>query len=312
MDRTREALIQAGLDLFAEQGLDAPSLDVICERAGFTRGAFYVHFEDRDTFIDAVMERVGIPLLDEVLGSDEDGAPKDMAETAARFLSAVASGAYPLTRKHGPKPHQLLDACARSEKVRARYVSLIELSVRRLTAILDRSQAAGLVRSDVPADAVAWIALAAIVGAQSLLELRALKDMSPAATAFLTLVTSAGAPAPTTEQPTAADLLSSYAVLHARLVKGASPAAAKALADLFAEDAELIVEPSPFGPIRGRSAIEAAFVVTPPAASFKLGDIIARGKSRARAPFTAGKARGELELRAEAGRILALVISPLP
>ncbi len=45
--RTRDALIQAGLELFTEQGLDVPSLDAICDRAGFTRGAFYVHFADR-------------------------------------------------------------------------------------------------------------------------------------------------------------------------------------------------------------------------------------------------------------------------
>src|SRR4051812_40727719 len=57
--RTREALVEAGIALFAEQGLDGPSLDAICERAGFTRGAFYVHFRDRDELLQAVMERVG-------------------------------------------------------------------------------------------------------------------------------------------------------------------------------------------------------------------------------------------------------------
>src|SRR5262252_1452795 len=53
MQRTREALIQAGIELFAEKGLDAPSLDEICDRAGYTRGAFYVHFADRDEFVVA-------------------------------------------------------------------------------------------------------------------------------------------------------------------------------------------------------------------------------------------------------------------
>src|SRR5262245_37416602 len=42
---TREALLRAGMEMFAEQGLDAPSLDALCARAGFTRGAFYVHFK---------------------------------------------------------------------------------------------------------------------------------------------------------------------------------------------------------------------------------------------------------------------------
>src|SRR4051812_23309480 len=34
---TRAALIEAGVALIAEQGLDVPSLDAICDRAGYTR-----------------------------------------------------------------------------------------------------------------------------------------------------------------------------------------------------------------------------------------------------------------------------------
>ena len=43
---TRSALIRAALKLFHEEGFDGPSLDAICARAGYTRGAFYVHFKD--------------------------------------------------------------------------------------------------------------------------------------------------------------------------------------------------------------------------------------------------------------------------
>ena len=48
---TREALLQAAMAEFAEKGLDLPSLDAICARAGFTRGAFYVHFRDREELV---------------------------------------------------------------------------------------------------------------------------------------------------------------------------------------------------------------------------------------------------------------------
>src|SRR5262245_31791802 len=80
---TREALILAGIAELAEKGLDEPSLDAICARAGFTRGAFYVHFEDRDDFIAAVMERVLGGLLDAIIatGSREH----DLAQTVTRF-----------------------------------------------------------------------------------------------------------------------------------------------------------------------------------------------------------------------------------
>src|SRR4249919_2412241 len=70
---TREALIAAGVAAFAEEGIDAPSLDSICARAGYTRGAFYVHFKDRDDFLIAVMERAIGGFLDALTPSGEAG-----------------------------------------------------------------------------------------------------------------------------------------------------------------------------------------------------------------------------------------------
>ncbi|AKF11725.1 TetR/AcrR family transcriptional regulator [Sandaracinus amylolyticus] len=183
---TREALIRAGIELFASEGLDAPSLDAICARAGKTRGAFYVHFPDRDAFLAAVMERVGLPFLDVVLGSDD--TPPTLTTVVQRFLVAVASGEYPLTAKDGVRPHQLLDACARSEPVRARYVALIESSIARLAAIVARGQDEKTLRDDVRPEDAAAILLAAVVGAQTLMELRASVDLGPAAAAMLAML----------------------------------------------------------------------------------------------------------------------------
>ena len=187
MAETREKLIRAGAELFGKHGLDAPSLDEICERAGYTRGAFYVHFEDRDAFLVAVMEREGLPFLDTVLGGDDDEPPTLEAVTA-RFLASVVSGAYPLTRKGGPRPHQLLDACARSKKIRARYVALVADSIARLTRVIEASQDEGTVRSDVAARDVAPILLAAVIGAQTMIELDAPLDLGRSGTALLALL----------------------------------------------------------------------------------------------------------------------------
>ena len=167
MQETREALLAAGAELFAEQGLDGPSLDAICERAGYTRGAFYVHFADRDAFLAAVMERIGMPFLDAVLGATGD-ASLSLREAAERFLGAVATGAYPLTRD-AIRPSQLIDACTRSPEVRDRYVGLIEEAIARLASIIERGQAAGEVRRDAAPREIATLLLAAIVGAQTML-----------------------------------------------------------------------------------------------------------------------------------------------
>jgi TetR/AcrR family transcriptional repressor of nem operon len=183
---TREALLDAGTELFGEQGLDAPSLDTICDRAGFTRGAFYVHFRDRDAFLEAVMARVGVSFLDAVLGTGEEG--EDLAATVQRFVAAVASGAYPLTRQGGVRPHQLLDACVRSPAIRARYVALVEDSLARTGHLVKRGQREGTLRSDLDAPAVASIILAAVIGAQTMIELRVPVDLVGASGALLTML----------------------------------------------------------------------------------------------------------------------------
>lgn len=183
--RTRQALIDAGIELFSAQGLDAPSLDAICERAGFTRGAFYVHFTDRDDFIVAVMETAGPPLLDALLAAEPE---EDLAETFARFVAAFADGRYPLAPRGGIRPHQLIDACMRSDRVRQRYVGLIVEAIQRVDRGVRWGQCQSMVRRDVDAQAVATLLLTAILGSQTMAELEVPYDFAGMARAVLCLL----------------------------------------------------------------------------------------------------------------------------
>jgi TetR/AcrR family transcriptional repressor of nem operon len=215
---SREALVRAALELFAEEGLDRPSLDAICERAGYTRGAFYVHFRDREDLLVAVMDHVGQAFLASVFDEQaRAGEPRRghlLGDTAARFVDAVRSGRYPLMRgdagasrharpgkaagssKAAPapaiRPHQLLDACARSEVVRARYRDLVETSAAGVAALAAEDQRAGTIRADVDAKAMGQMALALIVGAQSLTEIGVALDPASLAESLMTLLTSRG------------------------------------------------------------------------------------------------------------------------
>jgi AcrR family transcriptional regulator len=47
-ENTRARLMESAFEVFAEVGLDAASVEAICERAGFTRGAFYSNFASKD------------------------------------------------------------------------------------------------------------------------------------------------------------------------------------------------------------------------------------------------------------------------
>ncbi len=181
---TREALVSAALALFSKHGLDAPSLDDICERAGFTRGAFYVHFGDRDDLVTAVMQRVGRTFLDALIGSEGD----DLATIATRFVAALDSGAYPLTRKGGIRPYQLLDACARSSAIRKQYVALVNETMMRLADASRRAQKQKQLRSDASPEDIGFLLVTSVIGVQTLLDLDVAVDIPEKAASLLSLL----------------------------------------------------------------------------------------------------------------------------
>lgn len=55
--QTREKLMDAAVALFAAKGVLGASVEEICERAEFTRGAFYSNFADKDELCIAVLNR---------------------------------------------------------------------------------------------------------------------------------------------------------------------------------------------------------------------------------------------------------------
>jgi len=54
---TRALLVEAGLQLFAEQGLELGTLDSVAQAAGFTKGAIYRQFPSKGAFLLALFEQ---------------------------------------------------------------------------------------------------------------------------------------------------------------------------------------------------------------------------------------------------------------
>lgn len=126
-ENTRARLIEAAEQLFAEVGLDGASVEAVCERAGFTRGAFYSNFESKDelflmlagrvaeTRVNAVRDRVAeitaegglVPgcdptdLLQKVMdsGSDDRMGVMLMSEIRIRALRDAQFGAAYLAQE---------------------------------------------------------------------------------------------------------------------------------------------------------------------------------------------------------------------
>src|SRR5881397_418337 len=54
---TRALLLEAGLSVFAERGIEFATLDDIAQTAGFTKGAIYRHFPSKGAFLLALFEQ---------------------------------------------------------------------------------------------------------------------------------------------------------------------------------------------------------------------------------------------------------------
>jgi AcrR family transcriptional regulator len=95
---TRETLIDAAADLFASQGIEGVSIRSINSHAGLAAAAVHYHFGSKDRLLDAVLEREGSAVRDEI------------NELADRLLA----------RKARPTTRQLVETLATP------YLNLIE------------------------------------------------------------------------------------------------------------------------------------------------------------------------------------------
>ena len=162
---TREALLRAGLAELVEHGLDTPSLDAICARAGFTRGAFYVHFKDRDDFLVAVTDWVLSGVVDSLVGVEGE---TDLGDVIQRFAAYAnrrdwpGVGAVPITT------HRVFEAISRSEQLRRRFDGVVAEAVERLGKVVERAQNNGKIRRGLDGRSIAALVISMGVGATSL------------------------------------------------------------------------------------------------------------------------------------------------
>lgn len=134
-EATRERVLTAAMEVFAEQGFHGASVEDICERAGFTRGAFYSNFAALDDLVLELYEQHARRLSARVkaLGSREDLTPEEIlaaildvwSETRTRedqwFLLQTEFTLYAIRNKDVGRSWALQQG-----KVRADLATLVE------------------------------------------------------------------------------------------------------------------------------------------------------------------------------------------
>ncbi|GAA0932579.1 TetR/AcrR family transcriptional regulator [Kribbella koreensis] len=81
---TRARLLEGALEVFAERGFHGASVEDICDRAGFTRGAFYSNFASKDELVLALFQATTDRLLEQIAA-----LLPDLANQPGTLLDAV-------------------------------------------------------------------------------------------------------------------------------------------------------------------------------------------------------------------------------
>ncbi|MFK8912792.1 TetR/AcrR family transcriptional regulator [Streptomyces sp. YS-3] len=87
--RTRRRLLDSALEVFAEEGFGRSTVEQVCERAGYTRGAFYSNFTSLDELFLAMWEERSERLLTDLRGALAEvsaAAPEDAVRAALRAI----------------------------------------------------------------------------------------------------------------------------------------------------------------------------------------------------------------------------------
>ena len=147
---TRDRLVQAAADVIARRGVHVGVAE-ICEAAGFTRGAFYSNFADRDELIAAILERHVHQVIEAVEEVRQHGLTSDdLGLVVERFLPL----AQPDLAFHLIVAELSLDAARDPEQFGARLAPLEQLTTRIEEALVDGLASIGLRFAIPPADGV--------------------------------------------------------------------------------------------------------------------------------------------------------------
>lgn len=138
----RAALLRAAAEVFAQRGFRGASVDEIAERAGYSKGALYWHFESKHELFFALMDASVDAPTHEMIELLQTARPeRDMApEASRRFVELIAAQRELLLLDHEYWAQATRDPelrnryAARRDELRAALGSALEVRLANLGA----------------------------------------------------------------------------------------------------------------------------------------------------------------------------------
>lgn len=172
----RHELLVAAADVFAERGFRDASIDEVAERAGYSKGAVYWHFDSKDDlFLALVHEHVDRATREMIELLQSQSAERDMApEASRRFADLLAR-----QREWLLLDNEYWSLAVRDPDARRRYAERRrELRKALGAALAARVATLGAEQVDVDPERIATVIIALTVGLaqQALVEPQAVPD----------------------------------------------------------------------------------------------------------------------------------------
>jgi len=158
---TRQKLLDAALPVFARSGFERATVDEIVREAGFSKGAFYVHFDAKEDLFWAMLEERIARQQESFLQS------LDEKRTVEENIQALLTTIFAIFRRDQQWSALFMEFAAhasRNEKVRKRLASMYHNWRSFTVETLTEGRAMGRVRRDIDIEFVATVMIALIEG----------------------------------------------------------------------------------------------------------------------------------------------------
>ena len=165
-EATRESLLLAAEQLFAEQGIGSTRLSDVAAAAGVTRGAIYWHFKNKDELINAIIGRLSLPLETAMLSQLEDAASGKLTLEAFKdvLLMSFQRMLDSPTVEQITRFAMRYSLCTESQPARQQLDKSREQNLKLIAEIIRHGQHYKLMRDDIEADELARYIRTHIVG----------------------------------------------------------------------------------------------------------------------------------------------------
>src|SRR4051794_9124546 len=150
VDLTRDRLIDAAAEVFAEKGYDRAGVQEIARRAGLTTGAIYSRFTGKAELLQAAIESRTSDEFDDLFAQHRfDGQAGDVLRTV---------GAHLVTPGESTGEEALLleafVAARRDPEVRQLLISILDGRASQLAELVEAGKAAGAIDSELDNESV--------------------------------------------------------------------------------------------------------------------------------------------------------------